>query len=102
MPDAGRTPRPQARVTVQVDEAHVRVTLWRFAPGEATGFHTHEYDYVVVPVVPGTLTIEDPSGATSDHPIALGASYARRKGVSHDVINASDAEVAFVEVEMKG
>jgi len=30
--------RPQAVGTVQIDDARMRVTEWRFAPGAATGF----------------------------------------------------------------
>jgi mannose-6-phosphate isomerase-like protein (cupin superfamily) len=30
----------------------------------------------------------------------MGASYARGAGVEHDVINANDYPVAFVEIEM--
>ena len=45
--------RPPATPTVQIDNERVRVTLWRFAPGEATGWHRHECDYVVVPLVTG-------------------------------------------------
>ena len=39
----------QAVGTTQIDNERSRVTEWRFAPGAATGFHRHEYDYVIVP-----------------------------------------------------
>lgn len=97
----GEGGHPAARATVQIDEPHVRVTEWRFAPGEATGWHRHEYDYVVVPVVSGTLTIVHPDGSRTASEIRLGQSYARPAGVEHDVVNASDREVAFVEIELK-
>jgi hypothetical protein len=42
--------------TVKVDNARVRVTEWRFAPGARTGHHRHEYPYVVVPLTTGSLT----------------------------------------------
>ena len=38
----------EATPTVFIDNERVRVTEWRFAPGAATGWHRHEYDYVVV------------------------------------------------------
>ncbi|MEM0906212.1 MAG: cupin domain-containing protein [Pseudomonadota bacterium] len=93
--------RELATATLQIDEAHVRVTEYRFPPGTATGFHRHEYDYVVVPIVPGTLTIETADGSTTQVPIRFGESYTRLKGVEHDVINETDSEIAFIEVEMK-
>ena len=91
----------QARATVQVDEPHVRVTEWRFAPGEATGWHRHPHDYVVVPVTGGTLTMVQGDGGRTTSTLRLGQSYARAAGVEHDVVNESDAEVAFVEIELK-
>ncbi|MCF3936574.1 cupin domain-containing protein [Acuticoccus sp. M5D2P5] len=93
--------RPQASHTVQVDEPHVRVTEWRFAPGEATGYHKHAHDYVVVPTVPGVLTIVGADGGETRNELKLGQSYARPAGVEHDVVNATDAQIVFVEIEMK-
>ena len=78
----------------------MRVTEWRFAPGEATGWHRHEFDYVVVPVVGGTLRLEAADGA-SETELVAGRSYFREAGVEHDVVNAGDGEVAFVEIELK-
>lgn len=54
--------RPQAVPTVQVDNAEVIVTEWRFAPGAETGRHRHGHDYVVVPLTDGTLLLETPEG----------------------------------------
>ena len=87
--------------TVQVDNDRVRVTEWRFAPGAATGWHRHEYDYVVVPGTTGTLKIVDADGNATMSELTAGVSYYRSCGVEHDVINASDGEFVFVEVEMK-
>ena len=41
----------QAKSTVFIDNERTRVTEWRFAPGASTGWHRHEYDYVVVPLL---------------------------------------------------
>ena len=87
--------------TVQEDNERVRVTEWRFAPGAATGFHTHEWDYVVVPQTDGRLKLLDGAGAASSATLTAGLSYYRRAGVQHDVINDGDRELVFVEVEIK-
>lgn len=87
--------------TVQIDNDRVRVTEWRFTPGAATGFHQHEFDYVVVPLMTGTLKLIGPDGAESFSDLTAGASYFRQAGVEHDVINATDGEFAFVEIELK-
>lgn len=93
--------RPSAVPTVQVDNEHVRVTEWRFAPGAATGWHRHELDYVIVPVTTGQLLIEGPDGKSSHSPLTAGGSYFRHAGVEHDVINDNDHDFVFVEIEMK-
>ena len=41
--------------TVQVENARVIVTQWRFPPGAETGHHVHAHDYVVVPMTSGLL-----------------------------------------------
>jgi len=84
----------------QVENERVIVTEWRFAPGAETGHHVHAHDYVVVPLVDGVLRIVDADGAR-DVPLAAGASYARPKGVAHNVINANAFEFRFVEIELK-
>ncbi len=95
------TKLPQAVATVQVDNERVRVTEWRFAPGAETGEHVHGMDYVVVPSGNGRLKIVSPEGAESIAELKHGASYFRKAGVHHNVINANDFEFAFVEIELK-
>ena len=91
----------QAQPSVQVDNATARVTEWRFSPGAATGFHRHEYDYVVVPMTSGRLKLVAADGSESYSELVAGRSYFREAGVEHDVINANDHEFVFVEVELK-
>jgi quercetin dioxygenase-like cupin family protein len=84
----------------QIDNERVIVTEWRFAPGAETGHHVHAHDYVIVPLLTGTLRIVDAQG-THDVPLQAGVSYARPKGVAHNVINANAFEYRFVEIELK-
>ena len=90
----------EAVPTVQVDNDSVRVTEWRFAPGAATGWHRHEFDYVVVPMTTGKLLLKQGDGERYAE-LTAGVSYSREVGVEHNVINANDYEFVFVEVEMK-
>lgn len=91
---------PRARATVQVDTARVRVTEWRFRPGESTGHHRHALDYVVVPMTTGKLESRGADGvAVSD--LVTGRAYTRPAGVEHDVRNVNPFEFVFVEIEIK-
>jgi len=86
--------------TVKIDTDRVRATEWRFAPGAATGWHRHEYDYVIVPLTTGTLKIVGADGQATLAPMTAGEPYTRNAGVEHDVINASEGEFRFLEVEI--
>lgn len=92
--------RPQAVATVQVDNERVIVTEWRFAPGAETGRHCHGYDYVVVPMTAGSLLLETQEGDKHAE-LKAGQAYFRKAGVEHNVINASDHEIVFVETEIR-
>jgi beta-alanine degradation protein BauB len=88
----------KATSTVQVRNERTIVTEWCFEPGAETGQHVHAHDYVVVPLTSGMLTLEETTGARSVR-LEPGASYARRAGVAHNVINSNDYEFRFVEIE---
>lgn len=93
---APATPVPQH------DTDRLRITEWRLPPGTETGHHVHEFDYVVVPLTDGTLTIYDDAGGEVQAPLLAGQSYHRGAGVSHNVTNQGGAEIRFVEIEIKG
>ena len=89
-----------AKSTVFIDNAKVIVTEWRFAPGANTGWHKHGHDYVVVPLMDGKVRLETPAGP-AEAEMKKGVPYFRSAGVEHDVINATDSEYAFIEIELK-
>ena len=94
------TDRPLATPTVQIDNETVRVTEWRFPPGSTTGFHRHEYDYVVLPMTTAHLRIVTPTGESVGD-LVTGQAYFRRAGVEHEVLNENAFEVVFVETELR-
>ncbi len=94
------TPRPQAEGIKQLENQRVIVTEWRFAPGAETGWHIHGHDYVVVPLTTGTLRLETHAGDQTAQ-LEVGVSYSRPAGVEHNVINANDYFLSFIEVELK-
>jgi len=91
----------QATSTVLIDNERTRVTEWRFAPGASTGWHRHEYDYVVVPMVDGKLELSTGDDDKQVAELSTGVAYFRQVGVEHDVKNVNDFEYAFIEVEFK-
>ena len=94
-------PPLRAAASVKIDNAQVRVTEWRFAPGAATGHHRHELPYVVVPITTGPLAMVSPEGSRVARLVA-GEPYFRPAGVEHDVRNPNPSEFLFIEIEIKG
>jgi quercetin dioxygenase-like cupin family protein len=92
--------RPAAVATQQIDNERVIVTEWRFAPGAETGWHRHGFDYVVIPGMDGQLLLQSDEGEKTAE-LRAGASYFRKAGVEHNVINANDYEFFFIEVELR-
>ena len=92
--------RAQAIPSVQIENERVIVTEWRFPPGAETTWHTHQHDYVVVPMTSGQLEIESTTGVTTSD-LKIGVSYSRKKGIHHNVVNPNEFEFVFVEIELK-
>jgi beta-alanine degradation protein BauB len=91
-----------AQATTAVDDDRVRVTTWTFtADGDATGWHIHEYDYLVVPVTGGTFAVTAPDGSTREMVQEAGAPYLGRAGTEHDVVRVGGGVSVFVEIELK-
>jgi len=89
-----------AKSTVFIDNERVIVTEWRFSPGASTGWHRHGHDYVIVPLMEGKLKLVTGDGESTAE-MKKGVPYFRSEGVEHDVINASEGEYAFLEIELK-
>jgi quercetin dioxygenase-like cupin family protein len=94
-------PMEAAAGTVTADTAAVRVTRWDFGAGAGTGQHRHEHDYVVIPVSGGVFAVTDAQGATTTMQQVAGVPYLGKMGTAHDVVNATDQQVSFVEVELR-
>ena len=87
--------------TQLVDDARTRVTRFDFEPGQDTGWHVHEYDYVIAALTDCHMRLDLPGGEANEVTVPAGTAYRRAAGVEHNVINAGDAPMSFVEVELK-
>ena len=90
-----------AKFKLMIDNSRVRVTEWLFDPGDETGQHIHEYDYVVVPMKDGILKIINNDGSVTLSELKKGVSYLSEKGVNPNVINENKFHYSFVEIEIK-
>jgi len=91
-----------AQSTTDIDDDRVRITTWTFgSAGENTGWHVHEYDYIVVPVTGGTFIVTNPDGTTRELTQDAGSPYAGTAGTEHDVASVPGTAAVFVEIELK-
>lgn len=93
--------RLQATATLLMETDRVKVWRYDFAPGAETGWHVHGHDYVITTLTDCPLRLELPGGEVRDSFIPAGSAYSRPNGTEHNVINAGDAAMSFVEVELK-
>ena len=93
--------RKKAKTNIQIDNERIRVTEYSFNKGDETGFHTHQWDYVVVPQTSGQLLIIDDRKVETTATLVKGEPYYRRAGISHNVINNGRGELVFIELEIK-
>lgn len=91
----------QCTATQLIDDSQIRVTRFDFEPGQETGWHVHELEFVITTLTDCQMKLEHPDGTTSETTIPAGSAYRRACGVEHNVINAGDAPMAFIEVELK-
>ncbi len=94
-----------ARREVLRDDADTRVSLFTIAPGEQTGWHRHDHDYLVVNLTDAEFTfdIRQPDGtivpgATSNRPRDT---HTHPVGVEHNATNAGSNTIVLVEIEHK-
>lgn len=90
----------EARGDIQLENDVFRVTRWTVGPGETIPMHTHEHDYVVVPIAPHPMLVQPQDDAAFTAQMVPGESYTRARGSRHQIFNPSETDtVVFVEVE---
>ena len=88
---------------MQHEDDRTRVNRLTFsAAGDETGNHIHDFDYIVVPVTGGDLTVVAEDGSTREMHQVPGFSYTGKAGTNHNVISTSRTPVMFIEIELKG
>lgn len=98
-PNAGdRTAAPH--VILHEDE-RTRLIHYVIKPGEQTGWHTHEFDYVVVRLSKGKLTSNFADGTSKDFDYDPGTSTSYKAPVEHNAVNTGDTDIVGYEIEFK-
>ena len=93
--------RKKAKTSIQIDNERIRVTEYSFNKGDETGFHKHQWDYVVIPQTNGKLLLVDDNKVETTATLLKGEPYYRKAGMSHNVINNGKEKLVFIELEIK-
>ena len=93
--------RSTASASQLIDDDRTRVTRFTFAPSAETGWHQRGYDYVITAITDCDMRLQNPDGGEGRAFITAGDAYWRSAGVHHNVINASETEMVFIEIEIK-
>ena len=83
------------------EDEHSRIIHYTIRPGEQTGWHTHEYDYVVVRLSDGTLTSNFADGTSRNFDYKAGTSASYKAPVEHNAVNTGDTDIIGYEIEFK-
>ena len=90
----------KASYEVIIDNDTVRVSRWLFKPGQMSGRHHHELDYMGLHSTCNLLRYEMPDGRveTKDQ---IGISGFIKKGAEHNVTNVGTTDAEAYEIEFK-
>ena len=84
-----------------IENKWVRVTWFDFELGEETGWHDHVNGYVITAITDCYMILENLDRTKSISEIKKGNAFKREAGVSHNVLNASEKIMTFIEIELK-
>ncbi len=83
------------------EDDKTRITQYILEPGQQTGWHIHEYDYVVMHQSAGELTSHFADGTSAVFTYKPGGASAYTAPVEHNAINTGDVTVSGFEIEYK-
>lgn len=87
--------------TLLLDNDRTRITRWVFQPGDQTGWHRHECDYVTIQQSGGALLLQGSDGSEKRVEYEDGRTIAWAAPIEHNATNISDVEVRVLEIEYK-
>ena len=90
---------PKAKSELLSEDSRTKVWRWTFESGQETGMHTHEFDYIAIPISGGDFTATSTSGEVVEITQTAGVPYQRTAGVEHNVRYVGLGVASFIEIE---
>lgn len=94
---------PMGEVGTQFLFENERVKVWNLVlePGEASPWHHHNTEYVIVVTEPGSLRVEREDGTAEEREYRQGEIIYRPKHLVHRAINIGKARYCNAIIELK-
>lgn len=93
--------REIASFTIIMDNDRTRITKWVIKPGQQTGWHLHDFDYVTIQESEGTLYLEHSDGTERTIEYVPGKAATITAPIEHNAINVGDVDIMVTEIEYK-
>ena len=93
--------RPMATYITLHEDDKTRITQWTMEPGQQTGWHSHDFDYVVVQLSGGRLHLDYADGSSREVDYAPGGTLSGSAPVEHNAISVGDEAIVSIEIEYK-
>ncbi len=93
--------RPMATGKPLFEDDMTRITHWTMNPGEQTGWHSHDCDYVVVQLSGGRLHLDYADGTEREVDYAPGGTLSGSASIEHNAISVGDEAIVSIEIEYK-
>jgi mannose-6-phosphate isomerase-like protein (cupin superfamily) len=93
--------RPIGAFQTLHEDDKTKITHWVIKPGEQTGWHRHEFDYVAVQQSTGRLHFDHADGSTREVDYTPGVAKAVAAPVEHNATNVGDVDIVVMEIEYK-
>jgi len=93
--------RPMATFNTIHEDDKTRITHWVMKPGEQTGWHSHDFDYVVVQLSGGSLHLDYADGSEREVDYAPGGTLTGEAPVEHNATSVGGEAIVSLEIEYK-
>ncbi|MFB0923610.1 MAG: cupin [Alphaproteobacteria bacterium] len=87
--------------TTLMDNDRTRITHWVIKPGQQTGWHLHDHDYVTIQESEGVLFLEYSDGSDRTVNYVPGTASSVSAPVEHNAMNIGDVDIVVTEIEYK-
>lgn len=86
---------------ILVDDDKTRVTQWHIKPGQQTGWHLHDFDYLTIQQSEGRLHLDHADGSQREIDYVPGKAVMINAPVEHNATNVGDVDIRVLEIEYK-